>query len=55
MVAACNYIVEESLVDEYIQFVWYSADSDVLLRSASPTTNPHRPAIPSVIVTITQV
>lgn len=53
-VAAWNYVVEEP-VNTFIELAWYSADSDVRILAEPAKTNPDRPAIPSVIVTVTQV
>lgn len=53
-VAAWNYVVEEP-ANTYIELAWYSADPDVRILAEPAKTNPARPAIPSAIVTVTQV
>lgn len=53
-VAAWNYVVEEP-AGTYIELAWYSADPGVFIHAEGEQTNPARPAIPSSIVTVTQV
>lgn len=53
-VAAWNYVVEEP-AGTYIELAWYSDDAFIRIVAEEPKTNPTRPGIPSVIVTITQV
>ena len=53
-VAAWNFVVE--LQDnDFVQLMWSSPDANMRLFSQPATTNPTRPGIPSVIVTVTQV
>lgn len=53
-VAAWNYFCPLASGD-YIQLVWYSADTNMELVAASGLTNPPRPNIPSVIVTLNSI
>ena len=53
-VAAWNYVVDEP-AGVYIELAWYSLDTEVLIRAEPAKTAPNRPAIPSAILTITQV
>lgn len=40
---------------EYLQILWYSADVDMRLHAEAPQTNPTRPGIPSVILTVWEI
>ena len=53
-VAAWNWLVDASDNDIY-QIAWSSADLDMRLLSESAAVNPTRPAIPSVILTVSQI
>lgn len=53
-VAAWNFLVNAAAGD-YYQLYWSSADTTAVLHAASAGTNPTRPAIPSVILSVTQV
>lgn len=53
-VAAWNFIVDAKSGDEY-SIRWSSADSEAIIKSVPAQVSPQRPAIPSVILTITQV
>jgi hypothetical protein len=53
-VAAWNYVVEEP-AGVYIELGWFSVDPNVRILYEGAKTNPSRPAIPSAIVTVTQV
>lgn len=53
-VAAWNYVVDEPAGTQ-VELVWYSADSGMRIVYEPANTNPERPAIPSAIVTVTQV
>lgn len=53
-VAAWNWIIQLAAAD-YVEIGWYSADLNMRLHAEAAGTNPARPAIPSVIATITQV
>lgn len=52
--AAWNFVVQASAGD-YFQIAWASIDSGVYLDAVEQQTTPSRPAIPSVILTVTQV
>lgn len=52
--AAWNFVVQASAGD-YYELCWCSADTDVRLDYRVAGTNPTRPAIPSVILTVTQI
>lgn len=52
-VAAWNFVVKLD-ADDYIELRWYSADIDMRLYYEAASTNPSRPAIPSVILTVTR-
>ena len=54
IVAAWNFVVGASAGD-YFQLYWSSLDTDVLLLYRGATTDPIRPAVPSVILTVTWV
>ena len=53
-VAAWNFLVNAAAGD-YYELYWSSADTTAVLHAASAGTNPTRPAIPSVILSVTQV
>lgn len=53
-VAAWNFVVELQ-ANDFVQLMWSSPDANMRLFSQPATTNPTRPGIPSVIVTVTQV
>lgn len=52
--AAWNFVVQASAGD-YFELAWSSADTGVYLDAVGTQSNPTRPAIPSVILTVTQV
>ena len=52
--AAWNFVVQASAGD-YYELCWSSADTAVRLDYRAAGTSPTRPAIPSVILTVTQV
>jgi hypothetical protein len=54
VVAAWNFVVEMT-AGQYAQIMWTATASSVLLLYTATQTNPTRPAVPSVIVTVTQV
>lgn len=54
LVAAWNWVVEPSAGD-YYEIAWSSADADMRIYAETAQTNPTRPGIPSVILTVTQV
>jgi len=53
-VAAWNFVVAASAGD-YFELCWRSADTGVFLNYVAAASNPTRPAIPSVILTVTQI
>ena len=53
-VAAWNFVVQASAGD-YYELCWHSADTGVFLNYVAAALNPTRPAIPSVILTVTQI
>lgn len=53
-VAAWNFVVQASAGD-YFQLAWYSPDTALFLNYVAAGSNPTRPAIPSVILTVTQI
>ena len=52
--AAWNFLVSASAGDHF-ELCWYSADSQVFLNYVAAASNPTRPAIPSVILTVQQI
>lgn len=54
IVAAWNFVVDVA-VNDYYEICWYSADPNIRIVYEAAKTNPTRPAIPSAIVTVTQV
>ncbi len=53
-VGAWNWLVNPTVANTYYQIYWSSADSAMSLLSIGARTTPTRPAVPSVIVTVTQ-
>jgi len=49
-----NFIITLS-ANDYIELMWHSPDADVRIYSEIASTAPTRPAIPSIIATLTQV
>ena len=54
VVAAWNWVIELAAAD-WVEIGWFSADTSVRILAQAATTNPVRPAIPSVIATLNQV
>lgn len=54
-VAAWNFVENVTVANTYFQLMWSSPDTGVLLDAVAANTNPTRPGIPSVIVTVTPV
>ena len=52
-VAAWNF-VEEAAPGDYFEIMWSSADTGMRIYARAPATNPDRPGIPSVILTVTE-
>lgn len=53
-VASWNF-VEGVLVGDYLELAWHSIDTEMRIFYNAEATNPARPAIPSAILTVTQV
>jgi hypothetical protein len=53
-VAAWNFLVQANAGD-YYELYWSSADTTAQIHAAVAGTNPTRPAIPSVILSVTQI
>ena len=53
-VAAWNFLVEVTVPNTYYELYWSSADTNMSIFAQGARINPTRPAIPSVIVTVTQ-
>ena len=53
-VAAWNFVIELQ-ANDFVQLMWSSPDANMRLFSQPAATNPTRPGIPSVIVTVIQV
>lgn len=53
-VAAWNFLVNANAGD-YYELKWHSSDTTMQLLAAAAGTNPTRPAIPSVILSVTQI
>ena len=54
MVAAWNLVVKLAASD-YLELYWSTTDDRIILHAEGTQSNPTRPAIPSVIITATQV
>lgn len=54
LVAAWNFIVQLDAGD-FVQLAWFSSDASMQIYSATAPTGPDRPAIPSIIATISGV
>jgi hypothetical protein len=53
-VAAWNWLVNPTVANTYYEIYWSSSDSAMSLLSIGARTTPTRPAVPSLIVTVTQ-
>jgi hypothetical protein len=53
-VAAWNFLVEVTVPNTYYELYWSSADTNMSILAQGARINPTRPAIPSVIITVTQ-
>jgi hypothetical protein len=51
---AWNYVVKLE-VSDYVELMWSASDTAVSLLAEPPSTTPVHPAIPSAIITVTQV
>ena len=54
VVASWNFITPLAST-EYLEIYWYSADTNMRLYAEGPQTNPTRPGIPSVILTVWEI
>ena len=54
LIAAWNYIINIS-AGQYFSLYWRVSDTHISLTSSASSTNPTRPAIPSIILTAVQV
>jgi hypothetical protein len=52
-VAAWNFVIKLNASD-YVELKWYSADVNMRLIYQTSHTNPDRPSVPSVILTVTR-
>ena len=53
-VAAWNWLVNPTVANTYYQIYWSSSDTNMSILAEGTRINPTRPAIPSVILTVTQ-
>ena len=53
-VAAWNFLLDVN-ADDYYELYWSSTDTTVVMWSASAGTGPTRPAVPSIILSVTQI
>jgi hypothetical protein len=53
-VAAWNWLVNPTVANTYYQIYWSSSDTNLSIFAEGTRINPTRPAIPSVILTVTQ-
>jgi hypothetical protein len=54
VVAAWNFLVQTTTANSYFELYWTSIDSQLRILAQGTQINPARPAIPSVILTVTQ-
>lgn len=53
-VAAWNFMIQLN-ANDYIELMWFSSQANAQIHYAPAQTNPTRPAVPSLILTINQV
>jgi hypothetical protein len=53
-IASWNFL-EAASAGDYFEICWSSADTQLYLEALATQSNPTRPAIPSVILTVTQI
>jgi hypothetical protein len=53
-VSAWNFVITLA-ANDFLELMWSSADSAVRIYAEAAESNPTRPAIPSIIATLTQV
>ena len=54
-VAAWNFFVKTTSANEYVELMWSAANTVVSIPYVGPQTNPARPGIPSLILSVNQV
>jgi hypothetical protein len=54
LIAAWNFLVEVTVPNTYYELYWSSADTAARILAQGTRIDPIRPAIPSVIITVTQ-
>lgn len=54
-VAAWNFFVKTTSANEYVELMWSAANTAVSIPYVGPQTNPDRPGIPSLILSVNQV
>lgn len=54
VIASWNYLIPVKAHD-WVEFKWSTPDNDIVLFATGSRTNPVRPKVPSMIVTVTQV
>jgi hypothetical protein len=54
VVAAWNFLVQTTTANSYFQLYWTSTDTNLRIFAQGTQINPTRPAIPAVILTVTQ-
>lgn len=54
-VAAWNFFVKTTTANEYVEIMWSAANAVVSIPYVGPQTNPDRPGIPSLILSVDQV
>jgi len=54
-VAAWNWVVRTTAINDYLQLMWSPQHADISLIAVGTRTAPVRPAVPSVIATVTPV
>jgi hypothetical protein len=53
-VAAWNFMISLN-ANDYIELMWFSSQANAQIHYVGPQSNPDRPAVPSLILTINQV
>jgi hypothetical protein len=54
VVAAWNFVLRLE-ADDFVELYWSSTDANIIMHHQDAQTGPVRPAIPSIILTVTQV
>ena len=55
VIASWNYVIRTTGINETVQFMWSSPSGHISLLAIPARTGPVRPAVPSVIATVTPV